>query len=67
MALFHDDSSHQLENGHPASFRDMDEANEYDFIGVDVAISHNPVGGVVRSALAVLKPDQFPSSLPHLG
>jgi hypothetical protein len=62
-----DDSAHQLEDGHPASLRDLDEANEHHFIGGDMATSHEPVEGLDRDALAVLDSAQFPSSLPHSG
>jgi len=48
-----DDSPHQLEDGHPASFQDMDDTNEYYFIGGDVTRSNPPVTGWVRNALAV--------------
>jgi hypothetical protein len=53
------DSSHQLEDGHPASLRDLDEANKHHFIGGDLAMPHEPFGGwkrrLKRNAFAVLK------------
>jgi hypothetical protein len=49
-----DDSTRQLEDGHPACLRDLDEANEHHFIGGDIAMAHKPVKGSDRNALAVL-------------
>jgi hypothetical protein len=58
----HDDSIHQLEDGHPTCLRDLDEANERHFIGGDIAMSNNPVRGrpLDRNALAFLKTAQLP-------
>lgn len=52
-----DDSTHQLEDGHPAKRRDLDEANEHHFIRGDIALSDNPIRrrSLDRDALAVLK------------
>jgi len=63
----HDDSTYQLEDGHPTSLRDLDEANEHHFIGGDITMSHNPVEGSERNALAVLKATQLPISSPLSG
>jgi hypothetical protein len=59
-----EDPSHQLEDRHPASFRDMGEANEHHFIKGDIAMSDNPIRRrpFDRNPLAVLKTAQFPSS-----
>jgi hypothetical protein len=62
-----DDPCHQLEYGHPASFRDLDDANEHHFIESDIAISHTPVERLDGNVLAVLKSAQISRSLPHLG
>jgi hypothetical protein len=51
----HDDSTHQLEDGHPTSFRDLDETNEPHFIGGDIATPHQPIEGSDRNVLAILK------------
>ena len=53
----YDNSSRQLEYGHPTGFGDLDDANENDFIGGNVAISQHPLEGLLdRNALALLKP-----------
>lgn len=62
------DSPRQLENGHPASFGDMDNTNEHYFIRGDITRSNPPVtAGWDRNALAVLYTDQFPKPIATFG
>jgi len=51
----HDDSFHQLEDGHPATLRDLDDANEHHLIGGDIAMSYHPLRVLDRTMLAILK------------
>jgi hypothetical protein len=52
----HDDSCHQLKNGHPAALGDLDDPNELHFIGGDIAMSHHPLEWLLdMNALAILK------------
>ena len=64
-----DDSSHQLEDGQPASFRDMNNTDEHYFIESDITTSNPPVAGAGwdRNALAVLNTDQFPRLIATFG
>jgi hypothetical protein len=61
----YDDTIHQLENRHPASCRDLDDADKHHLFEGDVVRPDKP--GEVRTVdgpLAVLNPDKFPKSLP---
>jgi hypothetical protein len=51
----HDDPMLQLEDRHPTTRRDLDDANEYHLLGADIAMSHHPLKGLDRSVLAILK------------
>ena len=64
-----DDSSHQLEDKDPACLRDLDEANEFHFIGGNFARSNGPIRCLTlhRSALAVLKTARFLESMITFG
>ena len=56
LTCSHDNSPHQLEDGHPGALRNLDNANEHHFIGCDIAVSHHPTEALLdRKALAILK------------
>ena len=56
----YDDTMHQLENGHPASFRDLDDADEHHLVEVDAVRSDKPGRvWIVDRSLAFLKPLNF--------
>lgn len=67
LVCSYDDSFHQLEDGHPAPFGNMDDADEHHFIEGDITTSNPPVTGRGWKALAVLYTDQFPRLIATFG